>query len=88
MVADLKSEKNKGYLRRSGYLRYFGPALMVSVACFDPVNFGVDMAGGAAFNVYLLIGSLWVQMARRGSKDVSAGRYASFHLLLLTPVEP
>jgi manganese transport protein len=53
VVADLESEK-KGWLKKSGLLRYFGSALIVSVAYFDPGNFGTDIAGGAAFNYDLL----------------------------------
>jgi manganese transport protein len=48
VVADLKSEK-KG-MKKSGFLRYFGPAFIVSVAYFDPGNFGTDIAGGAVFH--------------------------------------
>jgi len=51
--------KEKGWLRRSGFLRYFGPALIVSVAYFDPGNFGTDIAGGQGFN-YDLLWVVWL----------------------------
>ena len=57
MVADLRSEKNKGCLKGSGFARHLGPRLVVSVAYFDPGNFGTDIAGGAASNCDHLIGS-------------------------------
>jgi manganese transport protein len=57
VVADLKSGK-KG-MKKSGFLRYFGPALIVSVAYFDPGNFGTDIAAGASFN-YDLLWVVWL----------------------------
>jgi manganese transport protein len=58
VVDDLASEK-KGWLKGSGFLRYFGPALIVSVAYFDPGNFGTDIAAGASFN-YDLLWVVWL----------------------------
>lgn len=58
-MEDPKPQKEKGWLRKSGFLRYFGPALIVSVAYFDPGNFGTDIAAGAAFN-YDLLWVVWL----------------------------
>jgi manganese transport protein len=43
-------------LRRSieDYLRWLGPALIVSVAYMDPGNYGTDLAAGATFKYQLL----------------------------------
>ena len=43
-----------GSVRDSGYWRFFGPAIIASVAYVDPGNFGTDIAGGAGFG-YLLV---------------------------------
>jgi len=39
---------------KSGYWRFFGPAIVASVAYVDPGNFGTDISGGASYG-YLLI---------------------------------
>jgi len=39
-------------------LRYFGPALIVSVAYMDPGNFGTDISGGAQFG-YSMLWIVW-----------------------------
>jgi len=41
----------------SGYWRFFGPAIIASVAYVDPGNFGTDIAGGASYG-YVLIWSV------------------------------
>ena len=43
----------------SGFLRYFGPALIVSTAYIDPGNFGTDIAGGAIY-AYDLLWVVWL----------------------------
>lgn len=43
-------------------LKYFGPALMVSIAYVDPGNFGTDLAAGTAFK-YGLIWAVWLASA-------------------------
>jgi manganese transport protein len=42
-----------------GLLKYFGPALIVSVAYVDPGNFGTDIAGGASYG-YDLLWVVWL----------------------------
>jgi manganese transport protein len=46
-----------GSVRNSGYWRFFGPAIVASVAYVDPGNFGTDIAGGASYG-YLLVWSV------------------------------
>ena len=41
----------------SGYWKFFGPAIVASVAYVDPGNFGMDISGGASYG-YLLIWSV------------------------------
>jgi manganese transport protein len=47
----------------SGFLRdlwkYFGPALIVSVAYMDPGNYGTDISGGASFG-YSMLWIVWL----------------------------
>jgi len=43
----------------SGFLRYIGPALIVSTAYIDPGNFGTDIAGGAKY-AYQLLWVVWL----------------------------
>jgi manganese transport protein len=43
----------------NGFVRYFGPALIVSVAYIDPGNFGTDIAGGASY-AYDLLWVVWL----------------------------
>jgi len=43
----------------SGFLRYLGPALIVSTAYIDPGNFGTDIAGGAQY-AYQLLWVVWL----------------------------
>ena len=42
-----------------GFLRYLGPALIVSTAYIDPGNFGTDIAGGAQY-AYELLWVVWL----------------------------
>jgi manganese transport protein len=46
-----------GSVWNSGYWRFFGPAIIASVAYVDPGNFGTDIAGGAGYG-YLLVWSV------------------------------
>lgn len=46
-------------VRRSGYLQFFGPAVVVSVAYMDPGNFGTDISGGASYE-YKLLWVVWL----------------------------
>jgi manganese transport protein len=46
-----------GSIWNSGYWKFFGPAIIASVAYVDPGNFGTDIAGGASFG-YLLLWSV------------------------------
>jgi manganese transport protein len=46
----------------SDFLKYFGPALMVSIAYIDPGNFGTDLAAGTAFK-YGLVWAVWLASA-------------------------
>ncbi|MGD0423170.1 MAG: Nramp family divalent metal transporter [Candidatus Bathyarchaeia archaeon] len=46
-----------GSVWNSGYWRFFGPAMIASVAYVDPGNFGTDIAGGASYG-YLLVWSV------------------------------
>jgi manganese transport protein len=41
------------------FLKYIGPALMVSIAYMDPGNFGTDLAAGAGFK-YGLVWAVWL----------------------------
>lgn len=41
------------------FVKYVGPALIVSMAYMDPGNYGTDIQGGAAFN-YDLVWSVWL----------------------------
>jgi len=43
----------------SGFIRYLGPALIVSTAYIDPGNFGTDIAGGAQY-AYQLLWVVWL----------------------------
>ena len=43
----------------SGFIRYIGPALIVSTAYIDPGNFGTDIAGGAQY-AYQLLWIVWL----------------------------
>jgi manganese transport protein len=42
-----------------GFIRYFGPALIVSTAYIDPGNFGTDIAGGALY-AYDILWVVWL----------------------------
>jgi manganese transport protein len=42
-----------------GFIRYIGPALIVSTAYIDPGNFGTDIAGGAIF-AYDILWVVWL----------------------------
>jgi len=53
----MKPSGRGSYLR--GLLKYFGPALIVSVAYIDPGNFGTDIEGGASYG-YDLLWVLWL----------------------------
>ncbi len=46
-----------GSIWSSGYWKFFGPAIVASVAYIDPGNFGTDIAGGASYG-YLLLWSV------------------------------
>ena len=43
----------------SGFIRYIGPALIVSTAYIDPGNFGTDIAGGVSY-AYKLLWIVWL----------------------------
>ncbi|MGA2790130.1 MAG: Nramp family divalent metal transporter [Candidatus Bathyarchaeia archaeon] len=43
----------------TGFIRYIGPALIVSTAYIDPGNFGTDIAGGAQY-AYQLLWVVWL----------------------------
>ena len=43
----------------AGFVRYIGPALIVSTAYIDPGNFGTDIAGGAQY-AYQLLWVVWL----------------------------
>ena len=43
----------------SGFVRYMGPAIIVSTAYIDPGNFGTDIAGGASY-AYDLLWVVWL----------------------------
>jgi len=46
-----------GSIWGTGYWKFFGPAIIASVAYIDPGNFGTDIAGGASYG-YLLLWSV------------------------------
>ena len=46
-----------GSIWQSGFWRFFGPAIIASVAYVDPGNFGTDISGGASYG-YLLLWSV------------------------------
>jgi manganese transport protein len=46
-------------IRKNGYLQFFGPAIITSVAYMDPGNFGTDISGGATYE-YKLIWVVWL----------------------------
>lgn len=48
---------SKRFLR--DLVRYFGPALIVSVAYIDPGNYGTDISGGASFG-YSMLWIVWL----------------------------
>ncbi|HUK50533.1 MAG TPA: Nramp family divalent metal transporter [Terriglobales bacterium] len=52
-----KAHSFLGSIWNSGYWRFFGPAIIASVAYVDPGNFGTDISGGASYG-YLLIWSV------------------------------
>ncbi len=43
----------------TGFIRYIGPALIVSTAYIDPGNFGTDISGGAQY-AYQLLWVVWL----------------------------
>jgi manganese transport protein len=49
----------KTRLRNSAFLRFFGPAMIVSVAYVDPGNFGTDIVAGSAY-AYDLLWVVWL----------------------------
>jgi len=51
--------KSLAGLRSSGFLRFYGPALVVSVAYIDPGNFGTAIAAGAGYG-YDLLWVVWL----------------------------
>ena len=59
-MVSTRSSKAHGFLGSiwsSGYWKFFGPAIVASVAYVDPGNFGTDISGGASYG-YLLIWSV------------------------------
>jgi manganese transport protein len=52
-------EELKRRLWENRFLRYFGPAMIISVAYLDPGNFGTDIAAGAASR-YELLWVVWL----------------------------
>jgi manganese transport protein len=46
-------------LKKNQFLRFFGPALVVSVAYVDPGNFGTSIASGASY-AYDLLWAVWL----------------------------
>ncbi len=46
-------------IRNNGYLQFFGPAIITSVAYMDPGNFGTDISGGATYE-YKLLWVVWL----------------------------
>lgn len=44
------------------FLRWMGPALMVSIAYMDPGNYGTDIGAGAGYN-YALLWAVWLASA-------------------------
>lgn len=66
---DLSSDKAPPARPASGggkslthFIRWLGPALIVSVAYMDPGNYGTDLAGGAIFR-YQLLWAVWLASA-------------------------
>lgn len=51
--------KSRTRLRNSQFLKFFGPALVVSVAYVDPGNFGTAIAAGAGYE-YDLLWVVWL----------------------------
>jgi manganese transport protein len=49
----------KRYLWNNKFLRYFGPAMIISVAYVDPGNFGTDIAAGSLYG-YELLWVVWL----------------------------
>jgi manganese transport protein len=52
-----KAHSFLGSIWSSGYWKFFGPAIIASVAYVDPGNFGTDISGGATYG-YLLLWSV------------------------------
>ena len=52
-----KAHSLLGSIWSSGYWKFFGPAIVASVAYVDPGNFGTDISGGATYG-YLLLWSV------------------------------
>jgi manganese transport protein len=57
--APIKNRRALGHhllesIRDSGYWKFFGPAVIASVAYMDPGNFGTDISGGASYGYVLL----------------------------------
>lgn len=46
-------------MSQNGFIRYMGPALIVSVAYIDPGNFGTDISAGAQY-AYALLWIVWL----------------------------
>lgn len=59
MMLPTRVAKPWSNIMTSGFLRYFGPALIVSTAYIDPGNFGTDIAGGAIY-AYDLLWVVWL----------------------------
>lgn len=57
-----KAEKSGAFQSVLQFLRWMGPALMVSIAYMDPGNYGTDIAAGAGFR-YALLWSVWLASA-------------------------
>ncbi|RDE12491.1 MAG: divalent metal cation transporter [Candidatus Thorarchaeota archaeon] len=54
-----KAARSPTRVRNSQFLKFFGPALVVSVAYVDPGNFGTAIAAGAGYN-YDLLWVVWL----------------------------
>lgn len=60
LLRKIKSVNNIGFLYKlKGFIKFLGPAFIVSVAYIDPGNFATNISGGSKFNYTLIWVILW-----------------------------
>ncbi len=60
LIDDAKTARNYGILNKTKtFMKFVGPAFVVSVAYIDPGNFATNISGGSKFNYTLIWVILW-----------------------------